>query len=149
MIDSRRDSASPTRPAAVRAVLLLGILYCAVGILFGILAGQAASNEMRIVWRRAAWLVSAIAFGGHIVYDQVRLHGVPRVTALRVSLAAALGAFGLAVAANIHAQSVAADQRSPILVPSLAIWPVMTAVPAFVVGLVSATLLRRVRRHHV
>jgi hypothetical protein len=64
-----------------------------------------------------------------------------------VSSAAALGAFGLAVAANIHAQSVAPGQRSPVLVPSLAIWPVMTAVPAFVVALVAATLLDRARRH--
>jgi len=135
------------KAAAVRAVLLLGIFYCAVGLVFGILAGQAASTEMRIAWRRAAWVVSAIAFAAHLVYDQVRLRGLPRVTALRVSSAAALGAFGLAVAANIHARSVAPDQRSPILLLSLAIWPVMTAVPAFVVALVSAMVLDRARRH--
>jgi hypothetical protein len=135
------------KAAAVRAVLLLGIFYCAVGLLFGMLAGQAGSSEMRIVWRRAAWVVSAIAFGAHLVYDQVGLRGAARVTALRVSSAAALGAFGLAVAANVHARSVAPDQRSPILLLSLAIWPVMTAVPAFVVALVSAMLLDQARRH--
>jgi len=135
------------KAAAVRAVLLLGVLYCAVGILFGILAGQAASTEMRVAWRRAAWVVSGIAFGAHLLYDQVRLRGSPRITALRVSSAAALGAFGLAVAANIHARSVPPEQRSPILLLSLAIWPVMTAIPAFVVALVSATFLDRARRH--
>jgi hypothetical protein len=135
------------KAAAVRAVLLLGIFYCAVGLVFGILAGQAASTELRIAWRRAAWVVSAIAFAAHLVYDQVRLRGLPRVTALRVSSAAALGAFGLAVAANIHARSVAPDQRSPILLLSLAIWPVLTAVPAFVVALISAFFLDRARRH--
>ena len=135
------------KAAAVRAVLLLGIFYCAVGLVFGSLAGQAASTEMRIAWRRAAWVVSAIAFAAHLVYDQVRLRGVPKVTALRVSSAAALGAFGLAVAANIHARSVGPDQRSPILLLSLAIWPVLTAVPAFVVALVSASFLDRARRH--
>jgi len=134
------------KAAAVRTVLLLGVLYCAVGILFGILAGQAASTEMRVAWRRAAWVVSGIAFGAHIVYDQVRLHGSPRLTALRVSSAAALGAFGLAVAANIHARSVAPEQRSPILLLSLAIWPVMTGLPAFMVALVSAVFLDRARR---
>jgi len=134
------------KAAAVRAVLFLGVLYCVVGILFGVLAGQAASTEMRIAWRRAAWVVSAIAFGAHLVYDQVRLHGLPRITALRVSSAAALGAFGLAVAANIHAQSVAPDQRPANLLLSLALWPVMTWVPAFVVALVSAMLLDRARR---
>ena len=134
------------KAAALRAVLVLGIFYCAVGILFGILAGQAASTEMRIGWRRAAWLVSAIAFGAHIVYDQVRLRGIPRITALRVSSAAALGALGLAIAANIHARSVAPDQRPANLVLSLAIWPVMTGAAAFVVALVAAVLFARVRR---
>jgi hypothetical protein len=134
------------KAAAVRAVLFLGVLYLAVGILFGILAGQAASAEMRIAWRRAAWVVSAIAFGAHLMYDQVRLRGSPRATALRVSSAAALGAFGLAVAANVHAQSVAPDQRPPNLLLSLALWPAMTVVPAFIVALVSAFVRDRVRR---
>lgn len=134
------------KAAAVRAVLLLGILYCAVGILFGMLAGQAGSSEMRIAWRRAAWVVSAIAFGAHIAYDQVRLRGSPKITALRVSSAAALGALGLAVAANVHAQSVAPDQRPRNLVLSLVLWPVMTGAAAFVVALVSAILLDRARR---
>ena len=132
--------------AAVRAVVLLGIFYFAVGILFGILAGQAASTEMRIVWRRTAWVVSAIAFGAHIVYDQARLRGVPGITALRVSSAAALGALGLAIAANIHARSVAPDQRPSNLLISLALWPGMTGVAAFVVALVTAMVLDRVRR---
>ena len=134
------------KAAAVRAVLFLGVLYWGVGILFGILAGQATSPEMRIAWRRAAWVVSAIAFGAHVIYDQVRLLGSPRITALRVSSAAALGAFGLAVAANIHARSVAPDQRPPNLPLSLALWPVLTGLPAFVVALVSAVLLDRARR---
>ena len=134
------------KATAVRAVLFLGVLYCVVGILFGILAGQAASTEMRIGWRRAAWVVSAIAFGAHLLYDQVRLRGSLRITAFRVSSAAALGAFGLAVAANIHAQSVTPDQRPANLLLSLALWPVMTWVPAFVVALVSAVLLDRARR---
>ncbi len=134
------------KSAAARAVLFLGVFYFAVGILVGILAGQAASTEMRIVWRRAAWVVSAIAFGAHIVYDQVRLRGIPRITALRVSSAAALGALGLAIAANIHARSVAPDQRPANLLLSLAIWPVMTGAAAFVVALLAAVFLARARQ---
>jgi hypothetical protein len=134
------------KATAVRAVLLLGVLYCAVGIVFGILAGQAGSAELRVAWRRAAWLVSALAFGAHIVYDQVRLRSSRATTALRVSAAAALGALGLAVAANVHARSVAPDQRPRNLLLSLVLWPVMIAVPAFIVALVSALLLGRARR---
>ena len=134
------------KTAAMRAVLYLGVVYLAAGILFGTLAGQAASTQVRVAWRWAAWVVSAIAFGAHIVYEQVRLRSSPRMTALHVSSAAGLGAFGLAVAANVHAQSVTGP-HSLILVLSLAIWPVMTVLPAFVVALVSATLFARARRN--
>ena len=134
------------KTAAMRAVLYLGVVYLTAGILFGTLAGQAASTQVRAAWRWAAWVVSAIAFGAHIVYEQVRLRSSPRITALHVSSAAGLGAFGLAVAANVHALSVSPDKHSLLLVLSLAIWPVMTALPAFVVALVAALLFARARR---
>jgi hypothetical protein len=116
------------------------------GIASGALASHAASHQAVIAWRWAAWLVSAIAFGAHIVYEQVRLRTSPKITALHVSLAAGLGALGLAIAANVHARAVSPHQHSLILVFSLAIWPIMVALPAFVVALVTAILLARVRR---
>ncbi|MEJ7809593.1 MAG: hypothetical protein WKG32_04165 [Gemmatimonadaceae bacterium] len=134
------------KAASVRAVLFLGVMYVVAGIVFGALAGQAASHQVRVAWRWAAWVVSAIAFGAHIVYEQLRLRSSPRITALHVASAAGLGAFGLAVAANVHAQTVSPPQQSLLLVLSLAIWPVMTALPAFVVALVAALLFARARR---
>ena len=134
------------KAAAVRAVLFFGILYCVVGIVSGFFAGRAASHQALVAWRWAAWVVSAIAFGAHIVYEQLRLSSSPRVTALHVSCAAGLGAFGLAVAANVHALTVSPYRPSLLLALSLAIWPVMTAVPAFVVALVAAILFARVLR---
>jgi hypothetical protein len=134
------------KAAAMRAVLYLGVVYLTAGLLFGTLAGQAASTQVRLAWRWAAWVVSAIAFGAHIVYEQVRLRSSPRITALHVSAAAGLGAFGLAVAANVHAQTISPHQHSLILLLSLAIWPVMTALPAFVVALVAAILFARAWR---
>ncbi len=100
---------------------------------------------MRVAWRWAAWAGSGIAFAAHIVFEQVRLRSSTTSTALRVSLAAALGAFGLAVAANIHARLVAQNQHAVMLLLSLAIWPLMTALPAFLVALVLALLLARLR----
>jgi hypothetical protein len=129
-----------------RAVAFLCGVYLIAGIVSGALASQAASHQTVIAWRWAAWLVSGIAFGAHIVYEQVRLRTSPKITALHVSSAAGLGAFGLAIAANVHAQTVSPQQHSLILVLSLAIWPVMTALPAFVVALVLAILFAQVRR---
>jgi disulfide bond formation protein DsbB len=134
------------RVAIVRAVLILGGAYFIVGVLFGALAGQAESNQGRVAWRWAAWALSAAVFGAHIVYEQVRVRSSPGVTALHVSSAAALGAFGLAIAANVHAQTAGAREHSLALALSLAIWPVMTALPAFVVALVAAVLFDRTRR---
>ena len=134
------------KAAAIRAVVTVGALYLVAGLVFGTLAGRAASAEMRATWRWAAWIVSAAAFGAHIIYDQVRLRGSLKGTALRVASAAALGSFGLAVAANVHALSLAASQRSPLILPSLALWPLLTGIPAFAVALVAAALLDRARR---
>jgi hypothetical protein len=131
---------------AIWAVLLLGLVYFGTGMVFGTLAGRAASMQERQAWRLGAWVVSAIAFGAHIVYEQVQLRSAPRLSALRVSLAAGLGAFGLAAAATLHARQVSPDRHSLLLGLSLAIWPIITALPAFVVALIAALLLGRVRR---
>jgi hypothetical protein len=126
----------------VGAVLLVGILYLAAGLVFGALARSAGSNQVRDAWRLAAWAISAAAFAAHIVYEQVRLRSSSRTTALHASLAAGLGAFGLAVAARLHAQ--ATQHHFPAI--AIAIWPVMTALPAFVVALAAAAVLTRARR---
>ena len=122
------------------------IVYLTAGIGFGALAGQAASYQARVGWRWAAWVISAAAFGAHIVYEQARRRSSPTITAFHVAAAAALGAFGFAVAANVHAQTVSPQRHSLLLVLSLAIWPVMTGLPAFAVALVVAALFARVRR---
>ena len=61
------------------------------------------------------------------------------------SLAVGLGAFGLAVAANIHAQRSGSTHQGALAL-ALVAWPLLTAVPAFVVALGAATLLSLRRR---
>ncbi len=132
---------SSGRSRSLRALLLVGATYLVVGITFAAL--PAASNQMRVTWRLAAWVISAIAFAAHIGYEHVRLRSSPGTTALHASLAVALGAFGVAVAANVHAQAAATHQRSVAL--ALVLWPVLTALPAFVVALAAAAALARTR----
>ena len=129
---------------AGRAVVFMGAGYFVVGIVFAELAGHAASHQAVAAWRWAAWIISALAFGSHIVFEQVHLRSSPRITAFHVSSAAGIGAFGLAVAANIHALAAPSGRRSLAL--SLGIWPVVIALPAFFVALVAAIVLARVRR---
>jgi hypothetical protein len=61
---------------------------------------------------------------------------------MHASMAAALGAAGLAVAANLH-ESRAASHYRPLMATALIAWPLLTAVPAFVVALMVAAGLNR------
>src|SRR5437773_10238497 len=118
------------RPRWLRAVLLLGVVYLVTGITFAALAKGAGSNQMRVTWRLAAWAISAAAFAAHIGYEHVRLRSSPGTTALHASLAVALGAFALAVAAVVHAvQAQTAASHQHRLALALIVWPVLTALP--------------------
>jgi undecaprenyl pyrophosphate phosphatase UppP len=131
---------------SVRAVALAAAVYGIAGVVFGALAGRAGSEQMVRAWRLAAWLVSFAAFGAHIAYAQIRQRSSPRMTAVYVASAAAIGAFLLAVAANVHSLMVSAREHAGALKLSLVVWPVITWLPAFVVALVAAMVLARARR---
>lgn len=127
---------APGHRAWLPAVLLVGLVYFAVGRLFARPADHVQA------WRLAAWLVSAIAYGGHIAYEQYRLRSRPRVTATHVALAAAIGAAGLALAALVHSWPAGAFPR-PARLLAFAVWPAITGIPAFLVALALATILTR------
>lgn len=122
-----------------RTAVLAGIGYALVGILF-------AMPTTRVqAWRMAAWVVCAIGYAAHIAYERLRLQTSPVSSALHVAFAVAVGAFGLAVGANIHSLSVeSTGQHRQLLRLALAIWPVMTAIPAFLVTLGINVVLVRV-----
>ncbi len=119
-------------------VILVGLTYAVVGVVFA-WPGTHVQG-----WRLAAWLVCGAAFAAHIAYEGLRLRNAPARAAWHVALAVALGAFGLAAAANIHSLSVdsTAHQRRLLRI-SLAIWPVITGLPAFLVALGAGAVLAR------
>jgi hypothetical protein len=117
--------------------ILVGVLYPAVGIASAALAGAAASTPMRSFWRVSAFVISAVVFAAHIAHEHVRLRNTARPTAWHASVAVAFGAFGLALAANIHDLGAASGYRPRMLI-ALVAWPLLTAVPAFLVALVVA-----------
>ena len=128
----------PHRQSWVPAAVLLGIGYALVGIVFAVPATHVQA------WRLAAWVVSAIGFAAHIAYERFGLRNSPRSAALHVAFAVALGAFGLAVGAVIHSLSAGStNQHRQLLLLSLGIWPVMTALPAFLVALGTSVILAR------
>lgn len=128
----------------LRMAMLIAIVYPVVGI--SLAALPSSSNEMRVTWRLAAWLVSAAAFAAHLGYEHFRLRNSPLRAALHVSVAVALGAFALAVWVNVHAQWVGSSHQSPLAPLALILFPAVTGVPAFVVAFVAGAVLARTRR---
>ena len=125
------------KPSWFWIVLLVAILYLAAGLVSAALARTAATTQVRNAWRLAAWVMSGVGFAAHIYYEHVRLRSSPRTTAFHAALAVGLAGFGLAVSASLHGRAT----NHPFPVIALAIWPVMTALPAFVVALVVAVVL--------
>jgi len=123
----------------IGAALLVGVLYLVVGIVFGELASRPPSPRF---WRLAAWVVSAMAFAAHIGYERFRLRHAPVAAALHASLAVAFGAFGLAAAATIRS-AVTGTGNLRLLALALVAWPVLAAVPAFLVALAAGALVAR------
>jgi hypothetical protein len=119
--------------------ILVGVIYLAVGITSGALAAAAASNQVRL-WRWSAFVISGVAFAAHIAYERFRLRNGARPAAWHTSVGVAFGAFALALAANIHDLGSPSGYRPRMLI-ALVAWPLLTAVPAFLVALVVAASL--------
>lgn len=123
-----------------RAAILFGIGYALAGVVFA-----TPSSHVQF-WRLAAWGVSGVLLATHVAYERFRLDTRPVTAAWHVGLGAAIGGFGIAVGANVHALVIAAPSRNrQLLVLSLLIWPVVTGLPAFLVALGMGAVLARKR----
>jgi len=94
-------------------------------------------------WRLAAWGLSAVNFAAHIGFEQRRLRSTPARTALYAAVAVAIGAFGLALAAFVRTV-VTGTGKPASLALAMALWPIITAVPAYGVALVAAAVMNRI-----
>ena len=131
-MDSSRSQ--PWIPTA----LLLGALYVIVGRVFAAPATHVQE------WRLAAWLVCGVAFAAHIAYEHFSLRHPSLLVAWHAAVAVAIGAFLLAVAGIINSLWTTSALR-PIWFLAIFLWPAFTAIPAFLVALVLATLLKHLR----
>jgi hypothetical protein len=122
----------------LRVAFLVGVVYFLVGRTFALPAIHVKA------WRLAAWVVSGVAFAAHIGYEHFKLRHSPRLVALRAAVAVAIGAFLLAVAGMIRSLWTTSTIR-PAWLLALVLWPAFTAVPAFLVAIVTAAVLARGR----
>jgi hypothetical protein len=120
--------------------IVTGVVYASIGV------GSAPLRTPSVFfWRFAAWVVSAIVYGSHIGYEHFWLGNPPRSAAVHVGFGAAIGAFGLATAATVRSLLTGTGNLH-LLRLALIVWPVITAVPAFLIALILSSVLIRVAR---
>ena len=124
-------------------VLLAGVAYVVIGVVFARL--PAATHQTLVLWRLAAWGVSGLVYAAQIGYLRLRAGRSTLVTAWQAALAAAIGAFGLAVVGPAR-MALLGEARGPAWILALLLWPLITGVPAFLVAYVTATVLARLAR---
>jgi hypothetical protein len=121
----------------IRKVFVVGVLYFIVGFVFALPSGHVLG------WRLAAWIVSGALYAAHIWYEHFRLSNSSWALALHAAMAVALGAFLLAAAATVHALIVPSHAPYWLFLVALVAWPILTAVPAFLVALAIGAVLDR------
>jgi hypothetical protein len=122
--------------AWLRPAILFGLGYFLVGRLF------AVPGEHAQAWRFAAWIVSFLIYATHFRYERARSTSPPRVVALHVATAVAIGAFGIAVAGMMRSVATLGSLK-PTWLLALVLFPLVTAMPAFLVALVAAVAMAR------
>ena len=120
-------------------VVLWGLAYAVIGFVTAALSRGAATGQLRLVWRWAAWLLSAVVFAAQIFFERSRARS-PAGGAWRAALAVAVGGFLLAAWATVHSLTVGAGRLGAHLI-ALVAWPVLLAVPAFLAAWAVAAVL--------
>jgi hypothetical protein len=126
----------------LRSVLPIAVVYVVVGIVTADLARSAQTIHLRNLSRLAAWALSLIVFLGHVGHERLRVLNTAKQAALHAAAAVALGALILAAVGPVRSHWNATDfWRTALL--SLALWPILTSVPAFLAALVAGSILGR------
>ena len=144
---ARRAPTAEGPPSAGRPrlgpTLLAAIAYLAAILLFGGLARVAAEGATRTAWRLGAFVASGLVFLVHLRHEQMRVATSARRVASHVALAVAIGVLLVAAVGPVRAYGVGSRQGALALV----LWPLLTALPAFVAAWMLAALARRHGAH--
>src|SRR5690242_11463865 len=135
--------------ASIRNPRILGLVFAVWYFIIGYgsaVLDPSVPARMRFAWRLGAWIACGVAYAAHIIYLQFKFRKPPLITALHAAMAVAVGAFLLALAASVHAVMVASRAPYWQFMAALIVWPVITALPAFVFALAIAWVLGRFPR---
>jgi hypothetical protein len=127
------------RRRTLGVVLLLAVIYTALGVAASTVGATAASARIKLLARWTTFVLSGAFYVAHVIRERARGTAV-MPTARHSALAAALGGLGLALAANLHELTAGAGYRPRLLV-ALVVWPILTGGTAFLGATVLAALV--------
>jgi hypothetical protein len=130
----------PARERRLWITLGVAVFYAMVGVATSALNGADASTTSVRITRFAAWGVSLVVFLAQVIVERTRLRVHPRSVAADAALATAIGALVLAVRAALHAVSAGRFEERWAL--ALVLWPLLLAMPAFVIAFGLSSMLR-------
>ena len=128
----------------ITVALSIGLLYAALGFVTGELSKSAASPQWQNAWRLSAWPLSFLVFACHFGYERLKLANPPIRAARHVAIAAGLGGLFLALVGPVRTHW-GADDFGRAAVLSLAVWPLLTGIPAFLLAWIGGSVLDRLR----
>jgi hypothetical protein len=132
--------------AWVVIALLAGVAYFVIGWGFAQLDDLAVTQRGLFLWRLGAWVASAVVYLAHIGFEYFRFRNSAVATAVHTAVGVAFGAFLLAAAATVYAMTVTLTVPFVRYLIALVAWPIITAVPAFIVSLVATFVLSHLLR---
>src|SRR5262245_14734590 len=136
------SNTQPDRKSWLVFAILAGVAYAIIGRFFPN-PDSSAGAQVQLLWRLGAWVLSAAVFAFHIGYEHFRFRNSPLTVAAQTTSAVALGAFLLALFATVRAVTNVTHAPFRQYLLALVLWPIFTAIPAFVVSFVIAFVLTR------
>ncbi len=130
------------RISPVRSLALAAFAYAVVGVVTADFALAAGEPTLRSAWRLAAWVLSFVIFAAQLFYERKREGATIATVARDVAVAAAIGAFILAIVGPVRSHWSAGDFRRAAVL-SLVAWPLLVGIPAYVTALVIGFVIDR------
>ena len=130
----------------IRTTLMVAAGYALIGlatIAVTRAAGGAGVGALVRLVRALSWLLSALLFLTHIVWEN-RSRRKLALSAWHTSAAVAVATLLLALMAT--ARQVQAGNTRPAVFVAIAVWPILTGLVSFAVGLGVLAVLRLARR---
>ena len=144
-MDSAAESVAASSVKRIGPLLGIGLLYAAIGFVTGELSQSAGSPQWQNLWRLSAWPLSLLVFVCHFALERLKLSNPTLRTARNVAIAAGLGGLLLAVVGPVRTHWGEADfGRATVL--SVVLWPLLTGIPAFLLGWIGGWVVDRFRR---